>query len=118
MKGTHKSFIGKPHKRFKVVDAHKRAKILAGQHAQGVDLIVQRREAKQAARRAAKAAAVTVGALLAEGGEYEKSLLARDYKKPKTALSALRRNLLPDHSSTNIRDLDASGYHRCDGQAH
>jgi hypothetical protein len=50
MKGTHKSFIGKPHKRFKVADAHKRAKVLAGQHAQGVDLIVQRREQKAAAR--------------------------------------------------------------------
>jgi hypothetical protein len=35
-------------------------------------------------------------------------LLARDYKKPKPELSALRRNLLPDHSSTNIRDLTRS----------
>ena len=44
-------------------------------------------------------------ALIAEGGPYETSLKERHYKNTQTALSTLRRNLLPEHRSTDIRKL-------------
>ncbi|WP_027581471.1 integrase family protein [Bradyrhizobium sp. Ai1a-2] len=103
-KGTHRTTIG-PFPRFKIQAARKQAAILAGQRAQGTDLIAYRREQKEVARRAAKSKAVTVGTLLAEDGTYELDLKARHYKNIQTALSALRRNLLPAHKATDIRQL-------------
>ena len=103
-KGSHKITIG-PFPKIKTAVAHKQAAILAGQRAAGADLTTQKRAAKQAAIKAAKATSATVGALLEEGGVYEQSLRARDYKNVQTALSALRRNLLPAHKATDIREL-------------
>lgn len=103
-KGSHKITIG-PFPKIKTAAARKQAAILAGQRAAGADLTTQKRAAKQAAIKAAKATSATVGALLEEGGVYEQSLRARDYKNVQTALSALRRNLLPAHKATDIREL-------------
>jgi integrase len=100
MKGTARTTIG-PFPRLKVQAARKQARILAGQHAGGADLIAERR----AAKRAARATAATLGALIAEGGEYETYLIGRSVVNWKTALSALRRNLAPDHKSTDLHHL-------------
>jgi hypothetical protein len=71
-----------------------------------VDVVVQKREQREANREAANAKAVTVGALLAEGGAYETSLKARHYKNTRKVMSTLRRNFLPEHKSTDIKRLE------------
>ncbi|MGV7216000.1 tyrosine-type recombinase/integrase [Bradyrhizobium sp. UFLA05-112] len=86
-----------------LAEARRQAKILAGKHAMRTDLVVMRREEKQAA--AAKANAATLGALIAGDGAYEASLKARGVVNTATALSALRRNLLPAHKLTDLREL-------------
>ena len=121
-KGTFKTTIG-PWPKIKVAAGRKEAAKLAGQRAGGTDLVVAKREQKEAAQEAAKAAAKgkarTVGALISDASvtvkdddgrerkvsPYEAALEARHYAKIQTALSALRRNLLPEHRSTDIRKL-------------
>jgi hypothetical protein len=102
VKGTARDRIG-PFPKIKVKDARKAAAILAGEHAKGTDLVEQKRAAKQAARAEAKRA--TLGELVKEGGPYEQSLIARQVVNTATALSALRRHLLPLHRSTDVRQL-------------
>src|SRR5262249_454564 len=97
MKGTFPTTIG-PCPRVKAQAGRKQARILAGQHAGGADLVEERRAAKKAARAAARATAATLGALIAKApdgepdGPYEASLKARGVVATPTALSALRRN--------------------------
>jgi hypothetical protein len=79
VKGTARDRIG-PFPKIKVKDARKAAAILAGEHAKGTDLVK-------------------------EGGPYEQSLIARQVVNTATALSALRRHLLPLHRSTDVRQL-------------
>jgi hypothetical protein len=112
-KGTHKTFVGK-FPAFKVAAARKRAKILAGDHAAGIDLIARKQERKQEAVKAAQEAAsvTTFGSLVAERIEDGKdncpyAVTRRDDEKIvkwKAELSAMRRNL-SEHFSLDIRKI-------------
>jgi integrase len=103
-KGTSRVTIGQ-YPRLNVAAARRQAAILAGQRAGGTDLITEKRATKAAARRAARAMRATLGTLIADGGPYEANLTARAVVNAATALSALRRNLLPGHRATNLHDL-------------
>jgi hypothetical protein len=107
-KGSHRISIG-PFPKIRTATARSRAASLAGKRADGVDLVAARREGKQAAKAAAKVAAkakhATLGALVEAGGLYEADLTSRGVVNAATALSALRRNLLPDHRATDVARL-------------
>ncbi|MCP3462541.1 tyrosine-type recombinase/integrase [Bradyrhizobium sp. CCGUVB23] len=102
MKGSHKVTIGAPGK-VSVAAARKKAAAIVG--ADG-DIIAQRRQQREADKAAAADKVLTLSALLREGGPYETALKARHYKNTKTALSALRRRLLPQYKTTDIRKLE------------
>jgi integrase len=103
-KGSHKIAIG-PFPKIRVEAARKQAAILAGDNNKGVDLVAAKRDQKQAARRAAMAKAATLGALVAKDGPYETDLRGRTIVAAPSALSALRRNLLPEHRHTDLNAL-------------
>lgn len=73
----------------------KRAKVLAGRVAGGADPAADKTEARRKER-------ASLGMLLAEDGPYEAHLKSRAIVNVKTALSSLRRNLLPKHRATDI----------------
>jgi hypothetical protein len=49
---------------------------------------------------------LTLAQLLKENGEYETHLIARGVKNWRPALSSLRRNLLSDYRSLDVRKLE------------
>jgi len=104
MKGSHKVTIGATSK-FTIAVARKKAAAIIGTEG---DVIAQRRAQREKEAAAAQDKVLTLPALLRPDGPYETALKARSYKNAKTALSSLRRHLLPDCKGIDIRKLERS----------
>ena len=87
----------------KVAAVRRAAAQHAGDQARGINVFRQQSEARAAAK--AEAARASLGALIAEDGPYEANLKQRKTVNAATALSSLRRNLLPGHGSSDVRSL-------------